>query len=248
MTCDILVRSYYRDFEWLTYCLRSIKKYCSGFGNTILVVPETSHPRLQYLGLGGDRTLVCKSYGDDYLGQQVTKLMADRYSDADYICHVDSDCIFHRPLTPEDLFLDGKPRIVMTPYDRVPRGGSWQRITSAFLGQDVRFDFMQQLPLVFPRSLYADLRQHTETLHRTDVESYVMAQPHRGFSEFNALGALAYRSHRDTFTWVDSSRQAVPDPSCLCFWSWGGIDPATGAVITRILDATTALSEADVAR
>ena len=171
--------------------------------------------------------------------------MADRYSDADYICHVDSDCIFHRPTTPEDLFLDGKPRIVMTPYEHVPRGGSWQRITSAFLGQDVRFDFMQQLPLLFPRSLYADLRLHTETLHGTDVESYVMAQPPRGFSEFNAMGAFAYAHRREAFTWVDSSRQAVPEAPCLCFWSWGGIDAATRSVITRIVGTTAGLAEGD---
>lgn len=247
MNCDIFVRSYYRDFEWLAYCLSSIHKYCRGFRRIVLVVPDKSLSRLEYVGLRGDRTFVCKSHADDYLGQQVSKLMADSYSDADYICHVDSDCVFHRPTTPAELFSDGKPRVVMTPYDCLPRAGSWKRITSKFLGREVSFDFMQQLPLVFPRSLYSELRRYAEAMHGADIESYVMEQPHRGFSEFNAMGAFAYYWHREKFAWIDSSRQPVPEPPCLCFWSWGGIDAATRARIADALGPETTGEDVDLA-
>ena len=235
VTCDIFIRSYYRDFDWLAYCLASIQKYCSGFRHTVLVVPAKSLPRLLYRGLGGDCTFVCKSYADDYLGQQVSKLTADQYSDAEYICHVDSDCLFHRPTTPSDLCIDGKPRIVMKPYDRMPPTSSWRNITTKCLGHDVSFDFMQQLPLLFPRAVYAGLRSHVEAVHDTDIESYVIAQPYRGFSEFNALGAFAYHYRREAFTWVDSSREPVPRAPCHCFWSWAGIDAPTRASILRAL-------------
>jgi len=30
-TCDIFIRTYPNDYEWLNYCLESIRKYCSGF-------------------------------------------------------------------------------------------------------------------------------------------------------------------------------------------------------------------------
>ena len=51
---------------------------------------------------------------------QVSYLMADRYSTADVIVTIDSDCVLHSPVTPRLLFRDGRVRLPH--YDRVPGG------------------------------------------------------------------------------------------------------------------------------
>jgi hypothetical protein len=236
MNCDIFIRSYYKDFRWLKYCLRSIDKYCNGFRDLILVVPESSIERLDSMGLTQAKILLCRDYPDDYLGQQVTKLMADTFTDADVICHVDSDCIFHRQMNPSDLFDNGRLEMVMTPYTHLPKCVPWQNITQRLLKRDVAYEFMRRQPQAFPRWLYRELRDYVQAVHGKDIESYVTGQPYRGFSEYNALGAFAYYFHRNQFTWFDTSKRKPEEPLCKWYWSWGGINPTIKQEITTILE------------
>src|SRR5712691_3849026 len=105
VSVDLFIRSYYKDLRWLSHCLRSVEKYTQGFRKTILVVPGSSAERLAWSGLDLKvEAHVCPDFADDYLGQQVTKLHADKYTDADFICHIDADCLFHRNITPHVLF------------------------------------------------------------------------------------------------------------------------------------------------
>ena len=78
MTCDILIRSYYKDFGWLRYALRSIRKYCRGFSKVIVVVPKSSRQKLDWMGLAGDVTITCPNYRDDYLGPESGLPFQDR--------------------------------------------------------------------------------------------------------------------------------------------------------------------------
>jgi hypothetical protein len=236
MTCDIFIRSYWKDLDWLHYCLASIAKNCSGFQSVILVMPESSKPWLRRASLPKDvRIEFCQNYKDDYLGQQVTKLFADTLSDADYICHFDSDCLLSRPIQPEDVILDGRPFIFMRSNAALGRHWPWQKPTEKFVGWSVAYDFMQRPPFIFPRWLYPRLRQHAVTAHGTDIASYVLSQPARNFSEYNALGAFAFRHYPERFRWVDVDRQTAGEPFCRWFWSWGGLDRATRAQIDAIL-------------
>jgi len=237
VVCDIMVRSYYKDFDWLAYCLASIAKYCVGFRNVILIVPESSRSRLARIRLPALnlRVQTCRNYPDDYLGQQVTKLHADTFTDADYICHVDSDCIFSRFTSPEVLLEDGKVLVVMRPYALISCHTPWRLPTENFLGWKVRYDFMQRQPLTFPRWLYGRLREHCLARHRVDLKRYVIKQPARSFSEYNTLGAYAYELHRDGFTWIDSSRRDPGEPFCRWYWSWGGIKPWVRDQIEELL-------------
>ena len=242
-TCDILLRSYYKDFRWLAFCLQSIERYCREFRRVILVVPEDSRKRIGRLKLTCDEIVTCPSYRDDYLGQQVTKLYADTYTDADYICHIDSDCVFRRPVTPHDLREGDRLRIFMIPYRRLDAGIPWRELTERFLGRRVDFEFMRRQPQTFPRWLYPALRGHAEALHGKTIDHYVMSQPHRGFSEFNALCAFAYLNHRDDFAWIDLGGDDVPEPVCDCYWSWGGLQAGIVAEINATLSRSRALSD-----
>ena len=161
MTCDIFIRSYWKDLDWLQLCLASIAKYCGGFRSVIVVLPRSTEGWLRRCALpGGVRIEFCRDYRDDYLGQQVTKLLADSFTDSDYICHVDSDCIFFRQTSPEDFIIDSKPRIFKRPCALLGQHQPWQRPVEKFLGWSVPDDFMQCPPFVFPRWLYQQVREH----------------------------------------------------------------------------------------
>jgi hypothetical protein len=232
---DIVIRSYYKDFRWLEWCLRSIDRFCQGFRQVVLVVPESSRERLEWRGISADRVVICGDYPDDYLGQQVTKLHADLLTDATFICHVDSDCIFARPSAPSDLFRGGRPVVNMVPYSTLDRHVPWKRLTEQVVGTTVDFEFMRYPPYTFPRWVYGALRQHVLTRHGVTVEDYVMSRAPRGFSEVNSLCGFAYAHARDAFAWRDLTRECAPEPACKVFWSWGGLDAATEASLAELL-------------
>jgi hypothetical protein len=234
--CDIFIRSYYKDLAWLVYSLASIDKYCSGFRSVLVVVPRSTSSYLQKLGIAHlARFEFCNDYRDDYLGQQVTKLYADCFTDADLICHVDSDCIFTRPLTPTDLTSQGRLRVLMRPIPSLGRHRPWLRPTEDFLGWPVSYDFMQHPPFTYPRQLYQDVRRYALEIHKMDLEQYVLSRPPRGFSEFNVLGAYAYEHYRQWFTWIDVGREPAGEPMCRWYWSWGGLTPSIRQEIESLL-------------
>jgi hypothetical protein len=236
MNVDLFIRSYHKDFRWLSYCLRSVGKYAHGFRKTILVVPASSAERLTLSGLGrAVEVHVCDNFVDDYLGQQVTKLYADEYSDADFICHMDSDCLFRCNVTPQDLFSDGRVVIHITSYGKLPNAIGWQKLNERIMGWAVEYDFMRRQPLTFPRWLYPALRSHIARLHEQPVRDYIMSQPPRGFSEYNAMGAFAYYRHFDAFVWKERDQREPNESICRWFWSWGGISATIQDEIDAIL-------------
>jgi hypothetical protein len=233
---DLFIRSYYKDLAWLSYCLRSVRKYGRGFRKVILVVPHSSAARLARSLLDHEvEPHFCEDFVDDYLGQQVTKLYADQYTDADYICHLDSDCLIRRAINPQELFVDGKILIQMTPYLVLPQAIGWQRLSERFMCRHVEYDFMRRQPFIFPRWLYPAVRAYAEQVQRRSLYNYILSQPPRGFSEYNAMGAVAYYLYFDKFVWRE---RTLPDPDesiCRWFWSWEGISAATQEEIDKIL-------------
>jgi hypothetical protein len=233
---DIFIRTYYKDLRWLAYCLRSIEKYAHGFRDVILVTPRSSAARLTWSGLGRKVTThICEDFADDYLGQQVTKMLADHYSDADFVCHLDSDCILRRPVTPSDLISEGRAVISMAAYTALPHDEGWRRLSEGFLRRPVEFDFMRRPPFVYPRWLYAALRDHALRAHGTPLADHIVAQAPHGFSEFNAMGSLAYYQYFDQFRWRRLDCAERDESLCRWFWSWSGISPADEREIEAIL-------------
>ncbi len=236
MNIDIFIRSYYKDFAWLSYCLRSIERHAIGFRKTIVVVPRSSMQRAVRLAIT-DATEIreCEDYRDDYLGQQVTKVQADKYTDADFICHVDSDCVFRRPVHPEEFFCNQRPVVSMTPYHLFPAEAGWRRLGEKFMCRDVDYDFMRRQPFVYPRWLYGAMRDHAQRLHGKSLADYITSQPARGFSEYNAFGAFAFYFHRDKFEWSERSVWTPDESICRWFWSWGGISPEVREELDALL-------------
>src|SRR6478609_926420 len=112
MDMALFIRTYWKDLAWLQFCLRSIERHCRGFLEVVVVVPESTRPWMSRVVLPYDaRLMYVRTYADDYLGQQVSKLYADDFTQAEFISHVDADCIFVRTTRPADLAPRQRPRV-----------------------------------------------------------------------------------------------------------------------------------------
>lgn len=233
MNVDIAIRSYVKDFQWLRYCIASLDKYTTGFRNLLVVVPDAHMDELrkQVPDLWKLKTLKLVLNGttpleDDYLGQQITKLTVHQLTDADVFCHVDSDCVFTRPFSPQDLFsADGRLKLLMTAYTELPKDMPWKPITEKFIGSPVDFEFMRRMPLSYHRATYEGVYLHSLKVHNASIANYIAAQPYHAFSEFNALGAWAYMHQQDKYEFSNTHGMNLQPPPCVQYWSWGGITP-----------------------
>lgn len=243
-TTDIVLRTYQRDLGWAAYCLRSVRRFCRGFRRVLLVVPESCRERVGRFDAAPAEVVFCPVYADDYLGQQVTKLTADRLTDAEFVVHVDADCTFRRRVTPADLIPGGRPEVLITPAARFAGDAPWRAVTERVLGRPVGWDYMRRQPLAYPRWLYPAVRERIAAAQGCDATDYVLRQPPLGFSEFNALGAVAHAEFAAAFAWREWPSDGFDETFCRIHWSWGGLtdairreldgiladDPATGGV------------------
>jgi hypothetical protein len=204
---DILIKTYEKDYEWLKYCLRSIDKFVTGVRRVWVLTPQKAWcPKTTVIPC---QVVEVEEYKHDaYLSQQLFKIQADTFSDADWILHIDSDTIFTRPVTPETYLKDAKYVWMMTPMDQAhpDQQQSWRKVMEKFVGKPPTFEFMRRFPFMFPRWLYAEFRKFCEVQHQVGIERYVMDQPYREFSEFNAIGFYAYEYWKDKFEWIDTSK------------------------------------------
>ncbi|MBS0446433.1 MAG: hypothetical protein JSR59_10850 [Proteobacteria bacterium] len=222
MSCALFIRTYWKDIDWLRCCLRAIERHAHGFDEVAVAIPVSSKPWIARVRLPGwVRWIEVPAYADDYLGQQVTKLHADTLVDADYIAHLDADCLLRRAMHAGDLIRDGRPTIVTRPTVELGRHHPWRAPTETYLGHAVELDYMQQPPFVYPRWLYAALRRHALERFGEPIDAYILRQPPRGYSEFNVLGAWAHRHAPDAFRFIPATDAG--DAWCDWHWSWGGL-------------------------
>lgn len=241
---DIFIRTYPADYPWLNHSIRSIQRFASGFRKVWIVSPEAFPFPVELEGFEWKQ--LNEESEDGYLSQQIHKLYADVITDygADYILHIDSDTLFTRPVTPADFFQGDKLIWYFTPYEDTQT--PWKPITEKFMDEEVANEFMRRLPMMMPRWLYPKLREFCFKHHKRIISEYIRTQPYREFSEFNALGAFAYRFYRDKFHWVNTLDEALPPPFARQFFSWGGITEEVKKEIAEIFKGGDAKCDAPV--
>ena len=236
MNVHLVTVSFDKDLEWLKYSIESIKKFCKGYSGHTIILDDAENncdKTIEYLDSIKYNYVIeteSKNIANPYIGQQYRKLVADKFvpEDTDYICHVDSDCIFYEEHTPDVYFSPGHdvPDMLMTQYDQIYDDRyvlCWKAPVEEFLGDKVKFEFMRRLPLLYPPSFMKEVRSYIEQKFETDPLTYLQSVP--AFSEFNAFGALAYTHHNHLFNWINTidtdKRETLP---LLQMWSHGGIE------------------------
>ena len=235
---DILIRTYFRDFRWLTLSLLSIARFVDGCRRVIIVMPESSFERLRgdEIPPSVQNTLVrCPDYSDDYLGQQVSKLHSDEFTDASLVVHVDSDSIFRTACSlPVLLTKDGRPIVrILWRSRRGPEDG-WRRCIADFHGEPLPFDVLAPAPYIYARELYCSLRSNCLSRHGVALDEWCFSRRFDSLSEFGLLAAQAWFHHRDEYCWT-----AADDETgwpCQPFWSRSPVAAKQRAAVARQLE------------
>ena len=253
MKSTIFIRTYVKDFPWLHYCLRSIRKFCTGF-DVVVVVPDDG--KQSWLA-NIDAHVIAYEYvpGKGMMTAMNAALDADDICpEAEYIFFVDCDCIFTRPVTPEDYFHEGKIVLPVTSYvelaalpETKSRAELWQPAMKAALGYEPTLSTMCRIPVVHHRSIFAQTRaaiqQHTGKSARDYLLSFPDQFPWK-FSEFEALGCTALGWSSLYYT-VDAEAYDPRRPgtglyaakfkNVNCYWSHAGITQQVRAEMEGIL-------------
>lgn len=229
LNCSIYIKTYEKDYKWLDKCLESCAKFCSGFKRIVVesegnANPVTQKHSSQKLPIAPIELKAKKS--DGYLYQQVCKLMCDSVADTDYILTTDSDTLFTMPVTPETYFKDGKPIWLMTPFKEViekdKSTAKWRDCMTKFFGIVPAHEYMRRQPFIVPAWLYKAFRLFCEQKHGMEIQDYIMDQEH--FSEWNVLGFYAWQYHRECFSWIDTSKDPIPELTVKQYWSRGSME------------------------
>lgn len=238
MRTDILLVTYRKDYDWTVFCLRSIEKFAFGFGGVTLVCPvddEAIFVALAARHSRSDLPILVKGYipkkGYEFNHHQVMKCYSDVLCPkADYVLHIDSDCIFTDLVAPNDYFKDEKPYLLMRTYQPSEPWYIWRKPTSAALGVVCNHETMVRHPAVHPVATYRDLREYMEKLHGIPFSEWVLKQPGNypacHFSEFNTLGSYVLIACAERYEVVDTDKADQPPSNLVQGWSWGGVDTA----------------------
>ena len=220
----IFIRSYYKDAEWLRYCLRSCREYAPDT-RVVIVSPPDSEATIRPIAaeFGHEFYVVPVTHKNGYIDQQFTKITADQWVDEDYIIHLDSDCLLLCPL--DALFHMERPVMLKTAWKLLAGDQAvvWRGVVDGALGINPDFEFMRRHPLVYPRTIYPRVRAALEARHGSLVDWF---RRQTAFSEFNVLGAWCHQHAYDEFHWIDTEHDPLPPPFVRQGWSWGGFEAA----------------------
>ncbi|HUO53226.1 MAG TPA: DUF6492 family protein [Rhodoblastus sp.] len=152
-----------------------------------------------------------------WIAQQIMKIAAAAQAPTDLVLHVDSDTLFIRPLTVNQLIrADGKARLYQSPK-RVDEAGHrlWHETASRLLGLAPdpfhNGDYIDSLVL-WRRSTARRLIARLEEIGGRDWRKILAATPH--FSEYVLYGVFA-----DNVLGLDAAGH-WPDPHSLCHSLW----------------------------
>jgi hypothetical protein len=231
--------TYAKDLEWFSYCIRCIKKHCTGFqGVTVAVPNKDKHlfkPMMLEFGFrlyGYDEV-----EGKGFVQHEAIMGMADTIvpKKTKFICHLDSDCMYHTPTAPEDYFVDGKPVYLVRTYESLKDDNGvisdcaqWRDPTSRQLGFDPVVYSMCRHPTVLPIKFYKRYREHIENLHNKPFMDYFLEGKNSFPSDrmdWTAMGAFAYQRMHDQFHWIDIGVNPPPKDRQAAFWSHSGVLP-----------------------
>jgi len=220
-TTSILIRSFADDAAWLEYCLRSIKKFCSGFAEVVVIVPE--YDRNLFCQLDGTKLNGLPVRVRTYPGNRPKPMLECMESlchseewcpHSDLILHTDSDCIFSTPVTPETFMTGGKPDLLVRSFDSLRGQGAycWREGVENCFKAPATHETMVRHPSVHYRGLYPSFRAQVEGLHGMSFHDWATRGPEVfpwPWSEFCCLGAWALKSMPRDYNFIDVS--GVPE-------------------------------------
>lgn len=210
MKTSIITVTYDKDLEFLKYNLKSIKNFCKGYHENIVVIDDHENDCVEtqkYLELIGQKYYInreAKHINRGYVRQQYMGYYMDSYLDntTDYVCCVDTDNIFISEHTPNEVYFSGGlPIMLMSRWENLPiKSHKWIDSTTEILKFRPDYEFMRVMPLVYPLWLFKEIRLYLENIHKKPLLDILNIPV---CAEYNIWGAYAYKFHRDKFYWIE---------------------------------------------
>lgn len=247
-TVSILIVTHAKDIPFLRYCLKSIKLYTSGFKETVLLVPEHQRGEFDWVRQTG---VVVKSYDEPaekgFLSHLIQKCRADEWClDADFVLHIDADCMLFRKTTPAAFIRDHRCISVRESYSGItnPHRHTWRETVRKAIGIEPAHDYMLKHGQIHPRSVYRATRELVESHTGRLFDEYVLDGRNnfpQSFAEFPTIGTVGRHLFSCCYEYIEYDKAA---DVALCgqhgdsfqyvykrgfdhlveFWGHGGID------------------------
>jgi hypothetical protein len=233
---QFFIASYRRDFEWLGYCLQSLKKFSVGFLPPVVALDGSDMALARQKGFAELAEL--KRFDGPGFGRAQAAMMSSELlcPDASYIYLIGSDTFAIREFDYTAFWRtvngDSRPVMLYNSYAHLRKINNgacmWHPGTVAALGPPCEHEFMRRLPLVYPRQVYAPCRDAIRDWHKTPFFAYVIHAVNKvkNFSESNVLGEFAWRNFRESYHWFNCDLVGYPEPKWpfIQGWSHGGLD------------------------
>jgi len=232
---DIFIKTYHGDFCWLDGCLRSIKKYCSGFRNIVIVSDDDGNvipPELSIIvPFKVFYVPLPKNYPDGiehgigYAWQQNIKLNWYMYSDANMVIIVDSDEMFTSQVTPQHFMTDGKINWWARTWAEAAGCEHHKISTDLVLKIDSKYETMICPVFAFDRQTTLDAIEYLCKLH--DVTCFwdiVIKLKLKHISEYNIFGNYINLKNASSYNFRFDLENAFNHQAVRIFWSWGGMN------------------------
>ena len=234
---DIFIKTYYKDFIWLRYCLLSIKKFASGFSKVVIVCDkDDDHPipddiynilpiNVFYVNLPiAQPTHI--NHGLGYLWQQYIKLTWYNYSNADEVLILDSDEMLTTITYPINFKINNKYNWFLKDWKFMGDGKCWKGSTDKLMINDTKYSGMCITGFILQKETSIALKNFLCSSHNTnDIWDIFIKYNMPTCSEYNIFGNFIYLHDRSEYniTIMDDSKQYF-NHTIQKYWSWGGLN------------------------
>jgi len=213
---SLFVRSYSKDYQWLSHSVRSMRANLVGISERILCVPYNDIVPTD-ISAYFHKIVRVHEFLPGYLQQQVDKVRAYTHCLHDNILFSDSDCIFFQRFDAAQMLDGNKVKLYQTKYSSLAGDVlAWKDITRACTGIDPEYEYMRCFPIMHKTWTCWAL----DTLHQ--YKEYLKVVKPNNLSEFNALGVVAKAFYPNDYTFIDTE-ESLPAQTAKQYWSWGGI-------------------------
>ena len=233
-TVDIFIKTYHKDFIWLEYLLKSIKKFASGFRRVIIVSDDDGNMLPDHFKDIVDFTVIyvkVKSFnhremhypGIGYVWQQCVKLSWNQYTDADEVVIMDCDEMLSCPTTPNSFKTNGKYNWYYSKWEDVGQAICHKSSTDVFLKYNTPWESMRTPVFYFTLSASLELDKYLNKHYGTgNIYDIINILNLTRLSEFNIYGNFIRMIEHSDYNYLDNPTGAFNNTIILS-WSWGGL-------------------------
>lgn len=256
MKSALLWVTYHKDLPFFEASVNSYRKFARGFSYAKVIVPtgdvDLFRPLAEPAGI--HVVGVDEPEGKGMVMHMAMEMLGETHfpDDTDYVFHIDGDCVFNQPTTPNDYLPGGKPIVCFRDWNRLltrPVDLDEVQTFMGFTGRTIDFsrgaylwkfaaDFalgfpsvrqtMTMMPIVHRRETYMRARAIIRRRFNQDIITHLLGHRNswpQSFCEYETLGSVAHHYFNDRYHWHDLDVQGTyPVLKVSQTWSHGGLD------------------------